>query len=73
MVKGYPTPKVTWQKNTKVLKDAGRFEIYKDGGEDILEIYDTVDEDAGRYTCVIANEHGRTTSSANIALHGKKC
>ena len=72
MVKGYPTPSVTWKKNTMVLKDEGRFEIFKDGGEEILEIYDTVEEDAGRYTCVLANEHGKTTSSANIALRGKK-
>ncbi|XP_071792535.1 protein Obscurin-like isoform X2 [Asterias amurensis] len=71
MVKGYPTPSVTWKKNTMVLKDEGRFEIFKDGGEEILEIYDTVEEDAGRYTCVLANEHGKTTSSANIALRGK--
>ncbi|XP_022101402.1 myosin light chain kinase, smooth muscle-like isoform X2 [Acanthaster planci] len=71
MVKGFPTPTVTWKRNTKILKDEGRFEIYQDGGEHFLEIYDTVDEDAGRYTCVIANELGKTTSSANIALRGK--
>ncbi|XP_038047057.1 myosin light chain kinase, smooth muscle-like isoform X3 [Patiria miniata] len=71
MVKGFPAPDVTWKKNTKVLKDEGRFEIYQDGGEHFLEIYDTVEEDAGRYTCVLANELGKTTSSANIALRGK--
>ena len=63
---------MTWKKNTMVLKDEGRFEIFKDGGEEILEIYVTVEEVAGRYTCVLANEHGKTTSSANIALRGKK-
>ncbi|CAB0041624.1 unnamed protein product [Trichogramma brassicae] len=61
-----PAPNVTWFYNDKTpLEIAGRVQVLESGD---LVIGNTKRSDAGKYTCVRANEAGSTNASAHISV-----
>ncbi|XP_014223021.1 protein sidekick isoform X2 [Trichogramma pretiosum] len=61
-----PAPNVTWFYNDKMpLEIAGRVQVLESGD---LVIGNTKRSDAGKYTCVRANEAGSTNASAHISV-----
>lgn len=72
-INGNPLPTVTWYKRDKKLtNDDENIKIYNEGNEHILSIIQCKVHDEGDYSCVIHNEHGKTTSSSKLEVQGKK-
>ena len=70
LVVGYPEPSVEWFRGTTKLTNDERIEIREDKENDrfSLAIGDVKREDAGMYKCVAANEAGKTTIRADLAV-----
>ena len=70
LVVGYPEPSVEWFRGTTKLKSDDRVEIKEDQENNrfSLSIGDAKREDAGMYKCVAANEAGKTTVRADLAV-----
>ena len=70
LVVGYPEPTVEWFRGTTKLKNDARSEIKedRDNCKFSLSIGDVKREDAGMYKCVAANEAGKTTVRADLAV-----
>ncbi|XP_070569690.1 myosin light chain kinase, smooth muscle-like isoform X2 [Ptychodera flava] len=71
-VSGTPKPTVQWEKDGKVLKDEGRFEIYEERGVHILEIFDAEVSDSGQYKATATNAAGKVMTSVSLTVEGKK-
>lgn len=69
-VGGYPPPKITWFKDGAPLKNELPYEISNRGGESLLTIPQTEEEDGGVYTCQASNPSGQETSSSNVSVSG---
>ena len=54
-----------------MLRDEGRFEIYDEGGEFILEIFDLVPKDDGMYTVTAENSAGKVATGAQLTVHSR--
>ena len=70
VVAGYPEPSVEWFRGTTKLTNDGRIEIKEDKENNCfsLAIGDVKRDDAGMYKCVAANEAGKTTIRADLAV-----
>ena len=58
-----------WYKNGHPLKSSSRCKLNKEPGRDSLVIDNLRQSDAGEYLCVIRNELGECSSSANVVIH----
>ena len=67
-VVGNPTPKVTWLKNGKPVKD---LPTRKDGDTYILTLHETTPEDAAQYTVSAKNPVGSAETTATLVVEGK--
>ena len=63
---------ITWYFNDKVLNDNPDMETFYDevNGESILRFFEIFPQDSGIYKCVIQNEHGQVSTSANVIVEG---
>lgn len=68
VAKGNPNPEVDWLKGDKPIEDKGRFVIKDDEENSVFQliIEDVQPEDAGVYNCVVFNEVGEATTSAEL-------
>ncbi|XP_063796284.1 hemicentin-1 isoform X2 [Pseudophryne corroboree] len=64
-VRGNPTPKIEWSKKGNGILFNRRFKQFQNGS---LAIYNTVNEDAGDYTCVATNDAGVTGHTVTLSL-----
>ncbi|XP_041477176.1 myosin light chain kinase, smooth muscle-like isoform X3 [Lytechinus variegatus] len=71
-VSGFPLPVVTWAKDEKILEDEGRFEIYDEGREFIMEIFDLQPTDEGLYTVTAENSAGKAATGAELTVNRTK-
>lgn len=64
---GVPTPNITWEKDSNVITNSGRFAVSASG----LRITDIKEEDVGDYTCVARNVAGiKTLTSTLVSVYG---
>eukprot|EP00057_Strongylocentrotus_purpuratus_P013444 XP_011667918.1 PREDICTED: myosin light chain kinase, smooth muscle isoform X2 [Strongylocentrotus purpuratus] len=68
-VSGFPLPVVTWAKDEKILRDEGRFEIYDEGQEFIMEVFELEPEDEGLYTVTAENPAGKAATGAQLTIN----
>lgn len=70
IVKGYPSPKVTWHHQKQPLhSEGGNYKISVDGSLHIMSV-DSSDE--GMYSCTADNGIGKTvTQFYNLIVYGK--
>ena len=64
---GVPTPNITWQNDSGVISNGGRFTISASG----LLITDIKEEDVGDYSCVATNVAGtQRLTSRLVSVYG---
>ena len=70
--KGNPQPEILWYKEDKeITKDDNRFTIeYGPEGDSSLLIIDVLPEHDGKYMAEARNEAGKTTTKAELFVHG---
>lgn len=70
-VTGYPTPKVTWLRNKKIITQNKGTQIIQDSnGICELKMPEVFVEDAGIYACKAINKFGRATTKTNVIIEG---
>lgn len=71
MVDANPQPTITWEKDGFAISpDSEEFITNYDGSRATLSIKRVYPEDEGEYTCIAANNIGKTFSSACIIVDG---
>lgn len=70
VAKGNPKPEADWTKGDKAIEDKGRFMIKDDEEHGVFKLIidDAQPEDAGIYDCVVFNELGEVTTSAELQV-----
>jgi len=66
-----PPPKVTWSLNGGKLPDPKRFKTDTISAMTSLTIAKVVRKDAGKYTVVVENEHGKCELAVTLVVLGK--
>lgn len=68
---GIPLPEVRWFRGDVDVTSSFNYEItYTVDGRTTLHIDEVFDEDAAQFTCMIENEHGHATSTAELVVQG---
>uniref|UniRef100_A0A8C7U5A8 Myosin light chain kinase, smooth muscle n=1 Tax=Oncorhynchus mykiss TaxID=8022 RepID=A0A8C7U5A8_ONCMY len=70
-ITGRPQPLVTWLKGDEELHTSSHFNVFEKSGIHFLEIRDVCVDDAGMYTCSVANCAGKATATAELNVQGK--
>uniref|UniRef100_A0A8C7H5Z0 Myosin light chain kinase, smooth muscle n=1 Tax=Oncorhynchus kisutch TaxID=8019 RepID=A0A8C7H5Z0_ONCKI len=70
-ITGRPQPLVTWLKGDEELHTSSHFNMFEKSGIHFLEIRDVCVDDAGMYTCSVANSAGKATATAELNVQGK--
>lgn len=65
---GLPLPIMVWRKDGIIVQDTRR--ITKADGDSILNIRDTIESDAGWYTCEAGNYLNTITHSFQLSVQG---
>ncbi|XP_051862011.1 titin isoform X30 [Drosophila albomicans] len=68
-VSGDENTHIEWLKNHKPLPKDTRYQIVYQHGEASLEIFATVAEDSGNYTCSAINDFGESLSHAQLRVY----
>lgn len=71
-VKGKPEPKVEWFKDDRPVDTDNRVKIDYDGLESTLIIKDAVLDDEGDYKCIITNDVGSVSTTAEVLVNEKE-
>ncbi|XP_041700040.1 myosin light chain kinase, smooth muscle isoform X2 [Coregonus clupeaformis] len=69
-ITGRPQPLVTWLKGDEELHTSSHFNMFEKSGVHFLEIQDVCEDDAGMYTCSVANSAGKATATAELNVQG---
>uniref|UniRef100_A0A674BTL2 Myosin light chain kinase, smooth muscle n=1 Tax=Salmo trutta TaxID=8032 RepID=A0A674BTL2_SALTR len=69
-ITGRPQPLVTWFKGDEELHASPHFNMFEKSGIHLLEIRDVCVDDAGMYTCSVANSAGKATATAELIVQG---
>ncbi|KAL0963763.1 hypothetical protein UPYG_G00313190 [Umbra pygmaea] len=69
-ITGRPHPVVTWLKGDEVIQPSSHFTMFEKSGIHFLEIRDACMEDAGTYTCSVANSAGKAMAMAELNVQG---
>uniref|UniRef100_A0A674BTL4 Myosin light chain kinase, smooth muscle n=1 Tax=Salmo trutta TaxID=8032 RepID=A0A674BTL4_SALTR len=70
-ITGRPQPLVTWFKGDEELHASPHFNMFEKSGIHLLEIRDVCVDDAGMYTCSVANSAGKATATAELIVQGR--
>uniref|UniRef100_A0A8C8MI39 Myosin light chain kinase, smooth muscle n=1 Tax=Oncorhynchus tshawytscha TaxID=74940 RepID=A0A8C8MI39_ONCTS len=70
-ITGRPQPLVTWLKGDEELHASPHFNMFEKSGIHFLEIRDVCVDDAGMYTCSVANSAGKATATAELIVQGR--
>lgn len=60
---------IAWEKNGIPIRPSSKYRQTFSDGLAILEIYDAMDDDAGKYNCVASNKHGESVTSAKLKVY----
>lgn len=70
-VVGYPTPKIAWFNNKRLLTpDKGTIIVQDSNGYCELIMPEVFVEDAGIYSCKAINKFGKSTTKTNVVIEG---
>lgn len=69
---GHPIPSITVQKNGEPLVESCDVLVEKKHNKVKIDLKNVNVKDAGRYSCVITNEAGSSTSTADVVVKSKK-
>uniref|UniRef100_A0A4W5KJW9 Myosin light chain kinase, smooth muscle n=1 Tax=Hucho hucho TaxID=62062 RepID=A0A4W5KJW9_9TELE len=70
-ITGRPQPLVTWLKGDEELHASPHFNMFEKSGIHFLEIRDVCVDDAGMYTCSVANSAGKAMATAELIVQGR--
>ncbi|XP_033842327.1 myosin light chain kinase, smooth muscle [Periophthalmus magnuspinnatus] len=65
---GRPQPQISWQRGEAELEAGGRVSMYERSGLHFLEIKEVCVEDGGSYTCIVSNNAGAATATADLNI-----
>ncbi|XP_047736468.1 uncharacterized protein LOC108682041 isoform X2 [Hyalella azteca] len=65
-IKGHPTPKTSWDKDSMKLMQGGRYRMEERGEVRTIEITKVTQQDAGLYRVTIENDLGREQATARL-------
>lgn len=68
---GFPQPTVTWSKNGQELTSKDNIKISYAHNHVKLELKNASVKDAGRYTCMVNNDVGSASSTADLVVKSK--
>ena len=68
-VKGKPEPQVEWLRDNVPVKESKRVKILFDGETAMLKFTETETDDEGEYKCVVRNELGEVSSTAELLVN----
>ena len=71
-VKGEPTPKIEWFRDDEPVETDKRVKVDYDGEVSTLTITDTTLDDEGDYKCVVTNELGSLSTTAELLVNKKE-
>ncbi|CAD5231988.1 unnamed protein product [Bursaphelenchus xylophilus] len=72
IVRGKPTPKITWYKDSEKLSNSGDYRIVDNINSHMLTILETTTSNAGEYECVAKNVNGKAVTKSKITITDKK-
>uniref|UniRef100_A0AAR2J2Y9 Myosin light chain kinase, smooth muscle n=1 Tax=Pygocentrus nattereri TaxID=42514 RepID=A0AAR2J2Y9_PYGNA len=67
-ITGRPQPQVLWYKGDEELQSSDRYNMFERSGLHFLEIRCACAEDAGLYTCLLANSAGKASAMAELTV-----
>ncbi|KAI2660350.1 Myosin light chain kinase, smooth muscle [Labeo rohita] len=67
-ITGRPQPLVQWYKGEEKIQQSDHFNMFERSGMHFLEIRHTCSEDAGVYTCLVANSAGKASATAELIV-----
>uniref|UniRef100_A0A9J8B4C2 Myosin light chain kinase, smooth muscle n=1 Tax=Cyprinus carpio carpio TaxID=630221 RepID=A0A9J8B4C2_CYPCA len=65
-ITGRPQPLVQWYKGEEKIQQSDHFNMFERSGMHFLEIRHMCSEDAGVYTCLVANSAGKASAAAEL-------
>uniref|UniRef100_A0A9J7Y4F7 Myosin light chain kinase, smooth muscle n=1 Tax=Cyprinus carpio carpio TaxID=630221 RepID=A0A9J7Y4F7_CYPCA len=69
-ITGRPQPLVQWYKGEEKIQQSDHFNMFERSGMHFLEIRHMCSEDAGVYTCLVANSAGKASAAAELIAQG---
>ncbi|XP_072541997.1 myosin light chain kinase, smooth muscle isoform X2 [Salminus brasiliensis] len=71
-ITGRPQPQVQWLKGEEALQSSDHYSMFERSGLHFLEIRCACAEDAGMYTCLLANSAGKASATAELTVQGSE-
>ncbi|KAG9271439.1 myosin light chain kinase, smooth muscle isoform X2 [Astyanax mexicanus] len=71
-ITGRPQPHVQWLKGDEKLQSSDHYNMFERSGLHFLEILCACAEDAGIYTCLVANSAGKASATAELTVQGSE-
>ncbi|XP_016098877.1 myosin light chain kinase, smooth muscle-like [Sinocyclocheilus grahami] len=65
-ITGRPQPLVQWYKGAETIQQSDHFNMFERSGMHFLEIRHMCSEDAGVYSCLVANSAGKASAAAEL-------
>uniref|UniRef100_A0A9J7Y6T3 Myosin light chain kinase, smooth muscle n=1 Tax=Cyprinus carpio carpio TaxID=630221 RepID=A0A9J7Y6T3_CYPCA len=69
-ITGRPQPLVQWYKGEEKIQQSDHYNMFERSGMHFLEIRHMCSEDAGVYTCLVANSAGKASATAELIVQG---
>ncbi|XP_055070840.2 myosin light chain kinase, smooth muscle isoform X2 [Misgurnus anguillicaudatus] len=69
-ITGRPQPLVQWYKGEEKIQTSDHYNMFERSGMHFLEICHVCTEDAGIYTCLVANNAGKASVTAELIVQG---
>uniref|UniRef100_A0A8C1TLH4 Myosin light chain kinase, smooth muscle n=1 Tax=Cyprinus carpio TaxID=7962 RepID=A0A8C1TLH4_CYPCA len=67
-ITGRPQPLVQWYKGEEKIQQSDHYNMFERSGMHFLEIRHMCSEDAGVYTCLVANSAGKASATAELIV-----
>ncbi|XP_017213228.2 myosin light chain kinase, smooth muscle isoform X3 [Danio rerio] len=67
-ITGRPQPLVQWYKGEEMIQQSDHYNMFERSGMHFLEIRNVFSEDAGMYTCLVANSAGKASAAAELIM-----
>ncbi|XP_052462864.1 myosin light chain kinase, smooth muscle isoform X1 [Carassius gibelio] len=67
-ITGRPQPLVQWYKGEEKIQQSDRYNMFERSGMHFLEIRHICSEDAGVYTCLVANSAGKASATTELIV-----
>ncbi|XP_067265765.1 myosin light chain kinase, smooth muscle isoform X1 [Chanodichthys erythropterus] len=70
-ITGRPQPLVQWYKGEEKIQPSDHYNMFERSGMHFLEIRHVCSEDAGVYTCLVANSAGKASATAELIVQDR--